>query len=68
VFTVEIRLIYDASLAERMTEMREWLDHQRFEPAKFRLTYSPGIMLRVDFMIEAEAVAFARRFGGYVTA
>jgi hypothetical protein len=51
-----------------MTEMREWLDHQRFEPARFRLTYSPDIVFRVDFAIEAEAAAFARKFGGYVIA
>ncbi|HZU91585.1 MAG TPA: hypothetical protein VE993_20200 [Stellaceae bacterium] len=67
-FTVEIRIMDEASLAKRMTEMREWLDHQRFEPARFHLTYSPGIVFRVDFAIEVEAAAFAREFGGYVTA
>jgi hypothetical protein len=67
VFTVEIRIIDEASFAEGMTEMREWLDHQRFEPAKFRLTDSPGIVCQVDFTIEAEAIAFAKKFGGYVT-
>jgi hypothetical protein len=68
VFTVEIRIMDEAALAHRMTEMREWLDHQRFEPARFHLTYLPGIVFRVDFTIEAEAAAFAEKFGGHVIA
>ena len=48
-----------------MTAMREWLDHRRFEPSTFRYTFSArGILFEVDFAVEAEAVAFAREFGG----
>lgn len=66
--TVEIRIMDEASLAQRMTEMREWLDHQRFEPARFHLTHLSGIVFQVEFAIEAEAAAFAAKFGGHVIA
>jgi hypothetical protein len=48
-----------------MAAMRQWLDHHRAEPSTFRYTFtSPGILFQVDFAVEAEAVAFAREFGG----
>jgi hypothetical protein len=43
-FPVEIGIPDEDALTGRMTMMREWLDHQRFEPATFRYTFtSPGI-------------------------
>lgn len=49
--------------------MREWLDHHRFEPAKFLYTFVPsGILFQVDFPVEADAIAFAREFSGRVIA
>jgi hypothetical protein len=66
VFPVEIRIAEDA-LTARMATMREWLDHQRFEPAVFRYTFtSPGILFRVEFTLEAQAEAFAKAFDGQV--
>ena len=67
VFPVEIaiRERNEDALTARMTAMREWLDHHRFEPATFRYTYTGnGILFRIDFSIESEARAFANEFGG----
>ena len=66
-FPVEVRIPErdEDALTARMTAMREWLDHRRFEPSTFRYTFTaPGILFRVDFSVEAAAVAFAREFGG----
>jgi hypothetical protein len=64
---VELRIPDEDALMGRMARMREWLDHQRFEPATFRYTFtSPGILFRVEFTAEAEAVAFAKAFAGQV--
>ena len=66
-FQVEVRIRDDNLLTQRMTAMREWLDHRRLEPASFRYTLvAPGFMVRVDFAGAAEAAAFARDFGGSV--
>jgi hypothetical protein len=68
VFPVEIRIPDETILTEQMATMREWLDHQRFEPTVFRYTFtSPGIVFRVEFKVEAEAVAFAKAFDGQPT-
>lgn len=64
---IPIRERDEDALTVRMTAMREWLDHRRFEPTTFRYTFTaPGILFRVDFSVEAAAVAFAREFGGRV--
>jgi len=68
-FPVEVRILErdEDALTARMIAMREWLDHRRFEPLTFRYTFTvPGILFRVDFSVEAAAVAFAREFGGGV--
>ena len=66
-FPVEIA-IHDPDesvLTERMKQMREWLDHRRFEPSTFRYTFtSPGILICVEFKAEVEAAAFCTEFGG----
>lgn len=69
-FPVAIRLreTDEKVVTEKMTSMREWLDHRRFEPSTFRYTFeAPGLVFQVDFKIEAEAMAFAQAFGGEVT-
>ena len=68
-FPVEIRIIErdEHALTARMTSMREWLDHQRFEPCTFRYSFTfSGIVFQVDFAIGTEAEAFASAFGGRV--
>jgi hypothetical protein len=50
-----------------MGQMRTWLDHLRYQPGAFRSSSAGGtIMFRVEFMVEAEARAFAQAFGGRV--
>ena len=69
-FPVAIRLreTDEKVVTEKMSEMREWLDHRRFEPSAFRYALdSPGFVFQVDFKMEAEAIAFAHAFDGQVT-
>ena len=57
----------DGDLTARMGQMRTWLDHLRYEPGAFRSSSAGGtVMFRVEFMVEAEARAFAQAFGGRV--
>ena len=68
-FPVEIQMHQrdENALPARMTAMREWLDHRRFEPSVFRYSFAaPGIVFRIEFTIQAEAAAFAQAFGGRV--
>jgi hypothetical protein len=52
------------ALTARMTAMREWLDHYRFEPTIFRHTFTAtGLVFQVYFDIQTEAKMFARAFG-----
>ena len=63
-FRVEILIPDEKALPDRMSAMREWLDHQGFEPAAFRHTVGlRGIVFQVEFAVEVEAIAFARAFG-----
>jgi hypothetical protein len=69
VFSVEIRIADEDALTEKMTAMREWLDHRGFEPLIFRYTFEHrGMLFRIDFAVEAEAAVFAKEFGGRVVA
>jgi hypothetical protein len=70
VFPVEIRIRENNEkvVTEKMTSMREWLDHRRFEPSAFRYrSEPPGLVFQVEFQMEAEAITFANAFGGQVT-
>lgn len=66
-FAVEIRLVdhTEEALTTRISAIQQWLDDREFEPSTFRYTFlDTGIMLRVDFNRESEAVAFANEFSG----
>ena len=66
-FKVEVPIPHENALTGRMGTMREWLDHQRFQPATFRYEFAPrGLLFQVVFRVEAEARAFAEAFGGQV--
>jgi hypothetical protein len=57
----------EKGLTARMNTMREWLDHCRFEPSVFRYSSNPsGAVFDVEFKVEAEALAFAKEFGGRI--
>jgi hypothetical protein len=64
-YQVEIRLVEDSILSERMEAMRLWLDERHFEPTTFRYAFAhQAIVFRVDFPIELEAAEFAIAFDG----
>ena|ERR1700693_2925643 len=66
-FPVEIRLVErtEDALTTRISAIQEWLDDRGFEPSTFRYTFfDAGILLRVDFNLESEAIAFANKFSG----
>jgi hypothetical protein len=67
VYIVEIEGAGDG-LPEQMNQMRAWLDHQRYEPSRFRVSDAGAqpTGCRVYFNTEDEAAAFARQFGGRV--
>jgi hypothetical protein len=60
----EVR-INDDDFGQRLKEMRVWLDSRRFTASSFTYFYlDPGMLVRVLFEIDDEAVAFARAFDG----
>jgi hypothetical protein len=65
-YAIEIRRERE-QLSEIMAGIRQWLDNQRFEPDAFRCTSDEEIVTcRLEFKIEAEALACAEAFGGDV--
>jgi hypothetical protein len=51
------------------SQVREWLDGQRFEPDAFRCTTDEeSVTCRLEFKIESEAMACAQAFRGRITA
>lgn len=66
-FRTEIEVRSHAELRAQMRSMREWLDHRHVEPTTFRYSSGPrGYILRVEFIVEADAAAFATAFKGRV--
>lgn len=64
-FAVTVRVPDQSALAERMTTMRQWLDHQRIEPMLFRSTSDrEDILVSVAFRSESDAAVFAAAFNG----
>ena len=65
-YVVEIRL--ERPLAKVLSDLREWLDAERFEPVTFRCTTENDcIICRLKFQFEREAAACAAVFNGTVT-
>jgi hypothetical protein len=62
-YIVEIPV--DGDLTDRMNQMRTWLDHLQCQPGACRsATIGGRKVFRVEFIVEAEARAFAQAFGG----
>lgn len=58
-------VVTDNDLTERMSRMRAWLDHQKYEPRSFRFHAKDGRQsVHVSFDAESEAAAFVAEFGG----
>lgn len=65
--TVEIR-VSSSQLFKHMSEMRGWLDSQRFEPSLFKSTgLGAETTITVVLGTSAEAEAFAKLFAGSIT-
>jgi hypothetical protein len=63
-YIVEIRSI-GGEIGSPLAAMRAWFDRHGFEPVSLRYsTGGAGITFRVDFYVEDQAVALARRFSG----
>ena len=64
-FLVEIRIPHEDRLSKEMSMMRTWLDNQKYEPIAFRYSLSEGgILFKVEFSLQDDALAFASAFGG----
>jgi hypothetical protein len=60
--TVKIRS-RQADLSREMQAMRAWLDQNRYEPKRFECKQEQdGFVFLVEFMVDAQAEAFAFRF------
>lgn len=61
----EVRILDEYDLAERLTDMRVWLDEHHYEPSTFTYFFlDPGMKIRVSFKLDDEAEEFAEKFGG----
>jgi hypothetical protein len=48
-----------------LAEIRKWLDRNRFEPSAFaHFQLESGMIVRVSFQLDHEALAFAVKFDG----
>lgn len=65
VFPVEIGVVEEDALTERLTAVQQWLDRNGFSPVTFRYAFGSSVIrLSVDFSSEAEAIVFATAFDG----
>jgi hypothetical protein len=61
--TAEVE-ISDAEFGNRLKDMRIWLEAEQLAPTTFTYFFlSPGMKLRIAFDVDAEAAAFAMKFG-----
>jgi hypothetical protein len=65
--SVQVRLD-SGEIGIRMSEMRQWLDRNGFEPDAFeyRRMDAGGVVYRIDFKRASEAATFAEAFAGTV--
>src|SRR5215469_3275697 len=62
--TVKIRLPGE-DFSTAIVGMRDWLEKNRFEPTGYRYDQDDDmVVVSVDFAVDAQAEAFAERFGG----
>jgi hypothetical protein len=62
--TVRIRLSGE-DFSTAIVGMRDWLEKNRCEPTGYRYDQDDDmVVVSVDFAVDAQAEAFAKRFGG----
>jgi hypothetical protein len=62
--TVTVRLSGD-DFSTEIARMRDWLEQHRCEPTAYRYDQNDDtVVVSVDFAVDTQATAFARRFDG----
>jgi hypothetical protein len=62
--TVTVRLSGE-DFATAIVRMRDWLEKYRCQPTRYRYDQDEDtVVVSVDFAVDAQAKAFAERFGG----
>ena len=66
--TYPVRIVLDeGNLANRISEVREWLNKNDIDPGAFQYRMAAGhVELRIDFVSLRDASRFANTFGGLV--
>jgi len=65
--TVIIR-VPDEDFSSAIATMRDWLEKHRYEPVVYRYHQEDDtIVVSVDFGVDTQAEAFAKRFGGQIS-
>jgi len=65
--TVIIR-VSGEDFATLIATMRDWLEQYRYEPVVYRYHQDDDtIVVSVDFGVDVQAEAFAKRFGGQIS-
>ena len=66
--TYPVRIVLDeGNLANRISEVREWLNKHGLDPAAFQYRMAAEhVELRIDFVTLRDASKFANTFGGLV--
>ena len=60
--------VSDRELTARLKEMLAWLGAERSKPPRVHYVQRRnGMRVRVEFVVEDDAIAFARQFDGRVT-
>ena len=63
----EVRILDEHDLAERLTDMRVWLDEHHYEPSTYTYFFlNPGMKIRVSFKIDDEGEEFAEKLSGHL--
>ena len=65
--TVIIR-VPNEDFSTAIAAMRDWLEKHRYEPVVYRYHQNDDtIVVSVDFGVDVQAEAFAKRFGGQIS-
>ena len=51
---------FEISYADAMRGLRTWLDHEKIQPAGFKIATKARIGFEITFLTEQEALAFRR--------
>jgi len=58
--TVFVAKPFEISYADAMRRLRTWLDHQKIQPAEFRIVTEARVGSEITFLTEQDARVFGR--------